>query len=172
MRIVVLGYSQVMTRSGIDCCSIEILANFYRSRSAGICIARRRGRLNGPWCKVFRSIGRNVNFPIEANAHIEVQTLLDLDPTWQTLDIVSPEISGIQARPSSGNCQGLIQALSFLSIHQSRSRWDFKGGDKLQDFHLLVFDEEMISRQQLEAEIASCLFLPSRQTRLTNLFVL
>jgi Fic family protein len=28
---------------------------------------------------------------MEAKAHIEVQTLLDLDPTWQTLDVVSPE---------------------------------------------------------------------------------
>jgi Fic family protein len=28
---------------------------------------------------------------LEAKAHIEVQTLLDLDPTWQTLDVVSPE---------------------------------------------------------------------------------
>jgi Fic family protein len=31
------------------------------------------------------------NLQLEAKAHIEVQTLLDLDPTWQTLDIVSPE---------------------------------------------------------------------------------
>jgi Fic family protein len=28
---------------------------------------------------------------LEAKAHIEVQTLLDLDPTWQTLDVASPE---------------------------------------------------------------------------------
>ncbi len=31
------------------------------------------------------------NLQLEAKAHIEVQTLLDLDPTWQTLDVVSPE---------------------------------------------------------------------------------
>jgi Fic family protein len=31
------------------------------------------------------------NLQMEAKAHIEVQTLLDLDPTWQQLDVVSPE---------------------------------------------------------------------------------
>ena len=31
------------------------------------------------------------NLQLEAKAHIEVQTLLDQDPTWKTLDIVSPE---------------------------------------------------------------------------------
>jgi Fic family protein len=31
------------------------------------------------------------NLQLEAKAHIEVQTLLDLNPTWQTLDVVSPE---------------------------------------------------------------------------------
>jgi Fic family protein len=31
------------------------------------------------------------NLQLEAKAHIEVQTLLDLDPAWQTLDVVSPD---------------------------------------------------------------------------------
>lgn len=32
------------------------------------------------------------NLQLEAKAHIEVQTLLDRDPVWNTLDIVSPEL--------------------------------------------------------------------------------
>lgn len=32
------------------------------------------------------------NLQLEAKAHIEVQTLLDRDPTWNTLEIVSPEL--------------------------------------------------------------------------------
>jgi Fic family protein len=31
------------------------------------------------------------NLQLEAKAHIEVQTSLDLDPVWQTIDVVSPE---------------------------------------------------------------------------------
>jgi Fic family protein len=32
------------------------------------------------------------NLQLEAKAHIEVQTLLERDPTWKTMDIVSPEL--------------------------------------------------------------------------------
>jgi Fic family protein len=32
------------------------------------------------------------NLQLEAKAHIEVQTLLERDPTWETLDIASPEL--------------------------------------------------------------------------------
>ncbi len=39
----------------------------------------------------FSSDPEQRNLQLEAKAHIEVQTLLDLDPSWQTLDVVSPE---------------------------------------------------------------------------------
>jgi Fic family protein len=39
----------------------------------------------------FSSNPEQRDLQLEAKAHIEVQTLLDLDPTWQTLDIVSSE---------------------------------------------------------------------------------
>ena len=39
----------------------------------------------------FSSDPEQRNLQQEAKAHIEVQTLLDLDPNWQTLDVVSPE---------------------------------------------------------------------------------
>ncbi|MCY7279156.1 MAG: Fic family protein [Phormidesmis sp. CAN_BIN44] len=39
----------------------------------------------------FSSDPEQRNLQLEAKAHIEVQTLLDLDPSWQTLNVVSPE---------------------------------------------------------------------------------
>ena len=39
----------------------------------------------------FSSDPEQRNLQLEAKAHIEVQTLLDLDPTWQALDVVSLE---------------------------------------------------------------------------------
>jgi Fic family protein len=39
----------------------------------------------------FSSDPEQRNLQLEAKAHIEVQTLLDFDPAWQVLDVVSPE---------------------------------------------------------------------------------
>lgn len=39
----------------------------------------------------FSSDPEQRNLQLEAKAHIEVQTLLDSDPAWQVLDVVSPE---------------------------------------------------------------------------------
>jgi Fic family protein len=40
----------------------------------------------------FASDPEQRNLQLEAKAHIEVQSLLDLDPTWQALDVVSAEL--------------------------------------------------------------------------------